>query len=178
MARTKRNESIYNFGTSAVELGRETISVQNHDQKPRFVLIEGGLSASACGSKTDSETHMPRRHERPAQSSYDEANRLMLRCLSPVQWGVVFLVTILMMVACLAISYNLEARAASRLEMALNSADTIEVTVVPGDTLWGIASQHSVDGIDTSDVVRWIEEVNHIEGGVIHVGQNLTVPTS
>ncbi len=178
MARTKRNDSIYNFGTSAVELDREAISKQEREQRPRFVLIEGGLSASTCGSKTGPETCIPRKHERLVHSSYDEANRLMLRSLSPVQWGIVFLMTILMMVACFAISYNLESRATSRLEMALNSADTIEVTVAPGDTLWGIASQHSVDGIDTSDVVRWIEEVNHVEGGVIHVGQNLTVPTS
>ena len=182
MASAKRNESYYYIGTSALEMGKETLSPQSRDQRTRFILIEGGLSSSDSAGGMDSASCRVRKNEngvkREALSSYDASNKLMLRALSPAQWGLVLLISIFMMVACLAISYNLEARAVGRMETALNSADTIEVTVVPGDTLWGIANQHQIDGIDTSEVVRWIEEVNHIDGGVIHVGQNLTVPTT
>ena len=51
------------------------------------------------------------------------------------------------------------------------------VTVDARDTLWEIASEHPVEGLTTADTVAIIRETNGLEGGVIHPGQVLNVPS-
>ena len=48
--------------------------------------------------------------------------------------------------------------------------------VVGGDTLWDIASEHTVPGEDVRRVVFEIQRLNDLDGSVIIPGQVLRVP--
>lgn len=52
---------------------------------------------------------------------------------------------------------------------------TRTVSVVPGQSLWSIATEVS-GGADTRDVIVEITELNNLSGGVVHPGQQLIVP--
>ena len=49
------------------------------------------------------------------------------------------------------------------------------VTVAPGDTLWGIASDIAVDG-DVRDAMSQIERLNALDTSSLSAGQKLRVP--
>ena len=48
--------------------------------------------------------------------------------------------------------------------------------VVSGDTLWGIAGEHTAPGEDVRKVVFEIQRLNGLDGSVILPGQVLQVP--
>jgi hypothetical protein len=51
------------------------------------------------------------------------------------------------------------------------------VTVAPGETLWGIASDVAAEsGDDVRDVMQQIRDLNTIDGGTLFAGQDLRVP--
>ena len=52
---------------------------------------------------------------------------------------------------------------------------TTTVQVGSGDTLWNIAAAHSAPG-DRADMVAHIEQLNHLHGAALAVGQELVVP--
>lgn len=51
------------------------------------------------------------------------------------------------------------------------------VTVQPGQTLWEIAASSGVPG-DPRDVVHDIEQLNHLDGPALQIGQTLHVPVT
>lgn len=51
------------------------------------------------------------------------------------------------------------------------------ITVDEHDTLWDIASEHSVNGLGTADTVAVIRRVNGLRSALIHPGQVLSVPS-
>lgn len=52
------------------------------------------------------------------------------------------------------------------------------VTVAPGDTLWGIASEAAAaSGEDIDDVMEHIRQLNTLDGSSVFAGQELRVPT-
>lgn len=53
--------------------------------------------------------------------------------------------------------------------------ESVEVTVLPGDTLWGLASEFA-EGYDVESAVRYIAEMNSLEGGALQAGQTLEIP--
>ena len=57
-----------------------------------------------------------------------------------------------------------------------SSGGTQVVTVVPGDTVWSIASAHYSDGGDLRQRVDDILSINHLSGGTLVPGQALTIP--
>ena len=69
--------------------------------------------------------------------------------------------------------------AAALLTVSLLSGPTprrmVDVTVGPGDTLWSIATAQAPDR-DPRAVISEIEEVNGLDGDVLHVGVVLRVP--
>jgi LysM repeat protein len=57
-----------------------------------------------------------------------------------------------------------------------SSGGTQVVTVVPGDTVWSIASAHYPDDGDLRQRVDDILSINHLSGGTLVPGQALTIP--
>lgn len=53
--------------------------------------------------------------------------------------------------------------------------ETVEVTVIPGDTLWDLASEYA-QGYNQEDAIRYIGEMNSLHGGVLQAGQTLQIP--
>lgn len=53
--------------------------------------------------------------------------------------------------------------------------NAVEVTVLPGDTLWGLASEFA-EGYDVESAVQHIAELNTLEGSTLQAGQTLYVP--
>ena len=49
------------------------------------------------------------------------------------------------------------------------------VTVMPGDTLWSIAAEISPES-DPREVIGEITRLNMLQGGVLQIGQELSVP--
>ena len=50
------------------------------------------------------------------------------------------------------------------------------VTVRPGQTLWGIASDHTIGGANVEDTIDRIVSVNHLSGGAIVPGERIKIP--
>jgi len=48
--------------------------------------------------------------------------------------------------------------------------------VAAGDTLWSIAAEHTQAGEDIRTVVFDIKRMNHMDGSMIHTGDQLVVP--
>lgn len=55
-------------------------------------------------------------------------------------------------------------------------APSVMVTVEPGDTLWGIASELTPAGDDVRDMVGVIARLNALDSMVVDSGQRLRVP--
>ena len=60
----------------------------------------------------------------------------------------------------------------------VGSVATADVMVVPGDTLWGIASEVAVPGQDVRDVIAEIVELNALPTSAVTAGQTLVVPVT
>ena len=87
------------------------------------------------------------------------------------------LATLAVLLVLCAASVASDALDAARVSTALAGAQTQVVVVLPGDTLWGIASACATDEVGVTDVMSWIEEANGIDGSqALGVGQRLVVP--
>ena len=68
------------------------------------------------------------------------------------------------------------------LAQGVHAGDTAMATdayrVVAGDTLWDIAAERTEGGDDVRSVVRVIQKMNDLEGGLIVPGQVLIVPAA
>lgn len=62
--------------------------------------------------------------------------------------------------------------------MAAASARRTEVSVAQGDSLWSLASEHPVEGLDTAKTVALIRDWNGLANGALSVGAVLTVPAA
>ncbi len=54
---------------------------------------------------------------------------------------------------------------------------TTEYVVDAGDTVWDIARASAPQGTDPREAVVVIQELNGLDGGIIHPGQVLLIPT-
>ena len=68
------------------------------------------------------------------------------------------------------------------LAQGVHAGDTVVATdtyrVAAGDTLWDIAEERAEDGGDVRSMVRAIQRINDLEGGLIVPGQVLIVPAA
>lgn len=126
----------------------------------RLVVIEGGRGRDA------SEGRAARR---------DAARHARL---SGFQYLAVALCGALVALAILAVSIARDSVVASRLDAALGALPQETVVVRDGDTLWSIAASRGELPGSTEDVVSWVSELNHIEGGLITPGQRIVVPVA
>ena len=50
--------------------------------------------------------------------------------------------------------------------------------VTTGDTLWDLADERTEPGDDVRSVVRLIQRINHLDGGLITPGQVIVLPAA
>lgn len=53
---------------------------------------------------------------------------------------------------------------------------TATVLIQPGDTLWSVASDHPVPGVDTARLVARIQTMNGLESSRLVAGDTIVVP--
>lgn len=57
-----------------------------------------------------------------------------------------------------------------------SEVETHSVTIARGQTLWTLAQEYPVPGLDTADTADLIADINGLEGGKIVAGASLKVP--
>ncbi len=87
-----------------------------------------------------------------------------------------FAMLVLVAVMAFALCAFREASISKSVENALEGVSTTTVTVRGGDTLWGLAQDHSVTGVSTKDLVSWLEAQNNLDSAQLQPGQILVVP--
>ena len=118
----------------------------------RLTLVEGGLG---------------RRHGAPVRRAGElDARQLGLTLVAGV--AVVAAIVLGSILSDLVIS--------SSRARALEGVATTTVTVSEGDSLWGIAAERPVEGVETADLVRWIADANFLDDASLRPGQSLVVP--
>ena len=139
-------------------------------EKPRFKVLEGGLSKKApmlpaflpeirianIPSKA-SNTHVA-----PAPKKRSDL---------PVA---LFAAAIALTVCLVSIATTHVAQA--KLARDVENLPATEYIVSTGDSLWSIAATYPIEGHSTSDVVSWILERNNLDTSLIIPGQSLFVP--
>lgn len=121
--------------------------------RPTLTLVHGGLS------------ERPRRERSAAAPGLSRRQALAL-----VATGAA------LVLALCAASLASEALASQASSAALAAVPTQTVCVLEGDTLWGLAERHGVEGVATQDVVAWIEHQNGLDGAALKAGSRLVVP--
>ncbi len=89
-----------------------------------------------------------------------------------------FIVSLAAILICLAMSYGTDLVAHQTATNSLSTAETKQIIVSSGDTLWSIAEQHPVGGASTSDIVEWIRASNNLSSSRLTIGSSIDVPTS
>ena len=145
------------FASAAAYATQGSLALQR--QYPvKFTLIEGGHGDDAAKRIQDVEAKSP---SDPARAESH----------IPARAFVVAVVTVLLALCLTFVASVVSAH-------AVDSAGSEEVVVQSGDTIWSLATKHSVSGVSTDDVVSWIEQHNAVDAGHLAVGQTLTVPGS
>ena len=88
---------------------------------------------------------------------------------APVRAAIIFTVVVVVAVVLLATGVGASSPDAV--------GDSVTHRVVAGDTLWGIAADHTGDGGDVRRTVFEIRRYNDLDGSVIVPGQVLEIPT-
>jgi hypothetical protein len=85
--------------------------------------------------------------------------------------------TLLPMIALAALSLMVALPALSGMRLyAATTARYATVTVLPGDTLWSIASAHTAGSSDVQETIDRISAVNHLHGAALQPGDRLRIP--
>lgn len=124
---------------------------------PRFVMIEGGKRGNQFVESLSSNP------EARAASGFSVA-----QCVAAMLVAAVISISV----------FAVDAFSSSFELSALEGAETVVVSVRPGDSLWSLASEYGVDGCATDRVVDWIRTQNHLTSSNIYAGQQLIVPSS
>lgn len=67
---------------------------------------------------------------------------------------------------------------AAAARQTLDRANTVTIAVRQGDSLWSIAHEHGIAGVEDGRVVSWIEQRNGVSADGLVPGQRLVVPTA
>ncbi|MGO2052107.1 LysM peptidoglycan-binding domain-containing protein [Glutamicibacter sp. 287] len=87
-------------------------------------------------------------------------------------WAVLVGIPVFLLTIAAAFMFTSSAQASTDLP---SGPATVEVTVIPGDTLWGLASEYAA-GYEVNAAMNHIEELNSIDAGVLYVGDTLDIP--
>lgn len=128
---------------------------------PTLTLLEGGAGHGATGRA---------RRPRGAAMARQRASRgdvlAVAACTLAVALGL------------LAALVAGNASVSERMDAALSSLPAQQIVVEPGDSVWGLASRHRVDGYSTAELAKWISEKNSLGTSSLRPGQALLVPAS
>lgn len=127
------------------------------------------LPAAAVPTRTAPSRTAPARGSRPAVSS--DAGRVGELRLTRRGRLVVFLAGLLVAVAAAVAFAGVSVATAEKGE----PVPTDVIVVGSGATLWDIAAARTDDG-DVRAMISTIQELNHLEGGMLVAGQRLLVP--
>ena len=129
-----------------------------------FTLLEGG--ASVAQDIATSTEFLNKR----SSASYCPLSRKQL---------FVAALALVAIVCFLVSTYNLRAAAIENEVLdKLQYAPVETITVQPGDSLWKIAEDHNVSGVSTTDMVRYVQKINHISSDRLVSGQLLKIPVA
>lgn len=156
-----RNAAYIDYATN----GSSALARQN---TTRFVVIDGGLSADAPRAPRRTQAFVDE-----AAWEFEEA-----RSLSLGQRVALMVVAAAVIVALGFVSLFMSDAAAAAAASAYQGAELTEITVHSGDTLWGIAEEHAVDGVDTATLVELIRQENSLESANLMIGQRIVVPAA
>ena len=99
-------------------------------------------------------------------------NKKQIRVKSKLRFTCFVALTIILAVVCFNTIFGLNI-------VSGESDDTfVTVEVLPGETLWDIASEHMSDDMDKRKAVYLIQKANDLDDASIHPGQRLKVPVS
>lgn len=119
-------------------------------------------------SNIGSHTGVSRVYGTPSQRSSVPARRARTwDATRPARWALIALMVGAFLVAVVGLDSPPVDDATSHFET---------LTVAEGASLWSVAAQHPVPGLDTVETVEIIRSLNRLDGSVIHVGQTLRVP--
>lgn len=125
------------------------------DYRPRFEVVEGGRSRDRVRGCTAA-----------APASCSKRSKALSIAIAFVMGAVLF-----------GTFLSFELSAENAYSSALASAPREEITVNTGDTLWALANEHPISGLSTADTVNVIAEWNELQGGCLHPGDLLLVPS-
>ena len=166
-----------NSNTTAAPAFEGTLALAS--ERPRFRVIEGGLSKQAQKAPVHVPAKVavarPRSARRLAPA---QATAQVRRTSTQAQPSSSFLVVcaVSLMVAIALLWFVPNALAKSRVSHALEGVTYETVTVHTGDTLWGIAEEHAVEGCTTAEVVQHIKSANELEDACLAPGMRISVP--
>ena len=152
--------------------------------RPRFRVIEGGLSRQHKQELVQMPARPTAKQPRPAQARRAvKARRVARAQVRPQEaprtgsMGVRdVLCTVALALAVALVWYMPDALAAHRVSKALEGATFQTVTVHTGDTLWGIAEDHGVAGCTTAELVQQIRTINNLDDASLMPGMHISVP--
>lgn len=107
----------------------------------------------------------------------DETPSLRVR-ESAVRRRVSIVCALLVIVACVTACLGYLAAGQSAYDSALTSTDRMEISVKQGDSLWSIASEYGIEGMDTRQTVDIVSSWNDLDGGMLRPGMRLIVPAA
>lgn len=152
--------------------------------RPRFRVIEGGLSERRQQNSMQIPVRPAAKQPRPAQARPAAGTRRVARAQVRVQeaprtdgLGIgSILCTVALSLAVAIVWFVPDALAAHRVNRALEGATYQTVTVHTGDTLWGIAEDHGVAGCTTAELVQQIRSINNLDDANLVAGMHISVP--
>ena len=102
---------------------------------------------------------------------------MQVRTSAPTGNGVIVILSLCVVLVAFATQAAEEAHR-SHAQQLISSQPTEVMHVCEGDTIWGIARSHQVDGVSTIELVQWLRERNGLSSACLFPGQALLVPST
>lgn len=134
------------------------------DQKPVFSLVYGGKKPVVVAAPR--QIAAPDVYARAQTDSQKHpSTALVLACIAVI------------LCAVLVVSYWESAARSSLQATAISQITREEIVVQPGDSLWNIAEERSIEYVSTADTVKLIKDWNRMDTSMLQAGMRLTVPS-
>ncbi len=139
------------------------LALKPNDQKPAFTLVSGGKKPVIVAA----------RRQLAAPAVYARTKPRPPRRLSTI-----FSVACVAAILCAALAAacgDAFIRTSSQ-SAAISQAVQTEIRVQPGDTLWNIAEEHSIENVGIEETMALIRDWNDMPNSMLQAGTKLIVP--